>query len=169
MGNRANIQIFIYWAALGLSCGTLDLQSWLWHARSLLVACGIWSPNQGSNPGPLHWEHGVLVTGLPGKPVEPVFYNYKWNIILNHPVVHLSTLYNAVIVLESSPSCSPSLCNPTVKNRPEMQETRVRSLGREDALEKGMATHSSILAWRIPRTEEPGRLQSMRSQRVRHD
>jgi len=42
-------------------------------------------------------------------------------------------------------------------------------LGQEDPLEKGMATHSSILAWRIPRTEEPGRLQSMRSQRVRYD
>ena len=50
-----------------------------------------------------------------------------------------------------------------------MQETRVRSLGWEDPLEKGTATHSSILAWRIPWTEEPGGLQSMGSQRVRHD
>ena len=50
-----------------------------------------------------------------------------------------------------------------------MQETRVKSLGREDPLEKGIATHSSILAWRIPWTEEPGRLQSMGLQRVRHD
>ena len=50
-----------------------------------------------------------------------------------------------------------------------MWETWVRSLGREDPLEKEMATHSSILAWRIPRTEEPGGLQSMGSQRVRHD
>ena len=50
-----------------------------------------------------------------------------------------------------------------------MQETRVRSLGREDPLEKEMATHSSILAWRISRTEEPGRLQSTGSQRVGHD
>ena len=49
----------------------------------------------------------------------------------------------------------------------ELQETRVRSLGREDPLEEGMATHSSILAWRIPWTEEPGGLQSMGSQRVR--
>ena len=46
------------------------------------------------------------------------------------------------------------------KNLPAMQETRVQSLGREDPLEKEMATHSSILAWKIPRTEEPGRLQS---------
>ena len=57
----------------------------------------------------------------------------------------------------------------TVKNLPAVQETQVQSLGWEDPLEKGMATHSSILAWRIPWTEEPGRLQSMESQRVRHD
>jgi len=54
----------------------------------------------------------------------------------------------------------------TVKNLPAMQETWVRSLGQEDPLEKGMATHSSILVWRIPWTEEPDRLQSMGSQRV---
>ena len=52
---------------------------------------------------------------------------------------------------------------------PAMQETWVISLGQEDSLEKEMATHSSILAWRIPRTEEPGGLQSMGSQRVRHN
>ena len=56
-----------------------------------------------------------------------------------------------------------------VKNLPSVQETRVRSLGQEDPREKGMATHSSILAWRIPGTEEPGGLQSMGSQRVRND
>ena len=50
-----------------------------------------------------------------------------------------------------------------------MQETQVQSLGGEDPLEKEMATHSSILAWRIPGTEEPGGLQSMGLQRVRHD
>ena len=50
-----------------------------------------------------------------------------------------------------------------------MQETRVRSLGWEDPLEEEMATHSSILAWKIPWTEEPGRLQSTGSQRVGHD
>ena len=52
---------------------------------------------------------------------------------------------------------------------PAMQETWVQSLGQEDSLEKEMATHSSILAWRIQWTEEPGRLQSMGSQRVGHD
>ena len=56
-----------------------------------------------------------------------------------------------------------------VKNLPAVQETWVRSLGWEDPLEKGMATHSSNLAWRIPWTEETGGLQSMGSQRVRND
>ena len=55
-----------------------------------------------------------------------------------------------------------------VKNRPAIQETRVRSPSWEDPLEEGMATHSSILAWEIPWTEEPGRLHSMGSQRVGH-
>ena len=62
-----------------------------------------------------------------------------------------------------------SLVAQTVKNLPAMQETQVQSLGREDPLEEGMATHSSILAWRIPWTEETGRLQSTGLQRVRHD
>ena len=57
----------------------------------------------------------------------------------------------------------------TVKNLPAVQETQVQSLGWEDSPEKGMATHSSILAWKIPWTEEPGRLQSKGSQRVGHD
>ena len=57
----------------------------------------------------------------------------------------------------------------TVKNLPAMRKTWVRSLGREDFLEKEMTTHSSILAWRITWTEEPGGLQSMRSQRAGHN
>ena len=56
-----------------------------------------------------------------------------------------------------------------VKSLPAVRETRVRSLCREDPLEKEMATHSSILSWRIPWTEEPGRLQSMGLQRVGHN
>ena len=62
-----------------------------------------------------------------------------------------------------------SLMAQMVKNLPEMQETWVQSLGQEDPLEKGMATHSSILAWRIPWTEEPDGLQSIGLQRVGHD
>ena len=57
----------------------------------------------------------------------------------------------------------------TVKRLPIMQETWLQSLGRQDLLEKEMATHSSIFAWKIPWTLEPGRLQSMGSQRVGHD
>ena len=57
----------------------------------------------------------------------------------------------------------------TAKCLPAMWETRVQSLGREDPLEKEMAIHSSTIAWKIPRTEEPGRLQSMGLQRVGHD
>ena len=59
-----------------------------------------------------------------------------------------------------------SLVAQMAKNLPAMQETQVQSLGWEDTLEKGMATHSSILTWKIPWTEEPGRLQSMGLQRV---
>ena len=62
-----------------------------------------------------------------------------------------------------------SLVAQRLKRLPAMRETRVRSLGREDPLEKEMATHSSTLAWRIPWTEEPGRLQSTGLQRVGHD
>ena len=62
-----------------------------------------------------------------------------------------------------------SLVAQTVKCMPTMRETWVRSLGGEDSLEKEIATHSSTLAWKIPWTEEPGRLQSMGSQRVGHD
>ena len=62
-----------------------------------------------------------------------------------------------------------SLVAQKVRNLPEMWETLVRSLGWEDPLEKGMVTHSSILAWKVPQTEESGGLQSVGSQRVRHD
>ena len=62
-----------------------------------------------------------------------------------------------------------SLVAQMVKNLPAMQETWVQSLGPKDPLEEEMATHSSILAWRIPWIEEPSRLQSMGSQRVGHD
>ena len=62
-----------------------------------------------------------------------------------------------------------SLVAQTVKNLPALWETWIPSLGGEDPLEEGVAAHSRILAWRIPWTEEPGRLQSVQSQTVRHD
>ena len=67
------------------------------------------------------------------------------------------------------PSLRASQVARWVKNLLAMQETQLLSLGREDPLEEGMATHSSILAWRIPWIEEPGGLQSMGLQRVGHD
>ena len=62
-----------------------------------------------------------------------------------------------------------SLITQFIKNLPAVQETCVRSLGQEDPLEKEMANHSNIVAWKIPSTEEPGGLQAMGSQRVMHD
>ena len=73
------------------------------------------------------------------------------------------------ILLDLEFSSRASLVAQFLKSLPAMQETWVQSLGQEDPLEKEMASHSSILAWRIPWTEEPGRLQSMGSQRIRHN
>ena len=81
--------------------------------------------------------------------VKQLFFNYKIN--------KLKTILGALVA---------SLVAQMVKKLPSMQDTWVLSLDREDTLEKGAATHSSILAWEIPWTEEPGRLQSMGSQRV---
>ena len=67
---------------------------------------------------------------------------------------------------EGSTQTNTSLVAQMVKNLPAMQETRVQALSQEDPLEKGMATHCGIIAWRIPRTEELGKLESMGSQRV---
>ena len=79
-----------------------------------------------------------------------------------------------ILIMDSSsvwcgPTRHPSLVAQLVKNLPAVQETWVWSLAWKDPLEKEMATHSSILTWRIPWTEEPGGIQSMRSQRVGHD
>ena len=77
-------------------------------------------------------------------------------------------LKGSTILCDLSPRRA-SLVAQTVKRLPAVRETRVQSLGWEDPLEKEIATHSSTLAWKIPWTEEPGRLQSMGSQRVGHD
>ena len=74
-----------------------------------------------------------------------------------------------LFIYQSVAFTGASLVAQMVKNLPAMWETWVLSLGWEDPLEEGMAIHSSILAWRTPWTEEPGGLQSMGSQRVRHD
>ena len=74
-----------------------------------------------------------------------------------------------ILHIEFNFSLKTSLVAQMVKRLSTMRETRVRSLGWEDPLEKEMAIHSGTIAWKIPWTEEPGRLQSMGSQRVRHD
>ena len=80
---------------------------------------------------------------------------------------HLNGLW--ILAIRTMVSFGEASLVAQIRNRPAMQETQVRSQGQEDPLEKGMATHSSILAWRIPWLEEPGRLQSMESQRIGHD
>ena len=84
------------------------------------------------------------------------------------PYINSCTLVNSVNTLENicMPLMAQQVKNPAVQ---VTQETWVRSLGWDDSLEKGKATHSSILAWRIPQTEEPSGLQSVGSQRVGHN
>ena len=100
----------------------------------------------------------------------------KWNAISKHLpkctnlVQDIFYLAHRVYYKQFAPTFTRiSLVAQTVKLLPAVWETRVRSLGWEDPLEKEMATHSSNLAWKIPWTEEPGGLQSMESQRVGHD
>ena len=80
----------------------------------------------------------------------------------------LSPEITTTLLIDYTPT-QASLVAQMVKNQSSVWETQVPSLGQEDPVEKGMATHSSFLAWRIPWTEEPGRLQSMGLQRVGHD
>ena len=80
--------------------------------------------------------------------------------------VHLFSPHSCILGQSNDLCASPI---QTVKHLPRMWETQFRSLGHEDPLEKQMGTHTSILAWKIPQTEDPGRLQFMGSQRVRHD
>ena len=86
-----------------------------------------------------------------------------------HCLLHSLCLPSAGFVVSANNPWWTSLVAQIVKRLPTVQETRVPSLGWEDPLEKEMATHSSILAWKIPRTEDPGRLHSLGSQRVRHN
>ena len=71
--------------------------------------------------------------------------------------------------MEINVAIAGSLSGSVGRNPPAMQETKAQTLGQEDPLKEGMATHSSILTWGIPWTEQPGGLQTMGSQRVRHD
>ena len=90
-------------------------------------------------------------------------------VIKFHILFYQKTLLSILHLHNHLVTCTASLVAQMVKNLSEMHETWVRSLGREDTLENKTATHSSILAWRIPWTEEPGGLQATGSQRVRDD
>ena len=100
------------------------------------------------------------------------YYLYKQLAGLDNSTVYINRLFYAGHMLHLHLYLfhfKVSLLAQMVKNLPAIWETQVQSLGHEDPLEKGMAIHSSILAWRIPGTEEPGGLQSLGSQRVWHD
>ena len=106
----------------------------------------------------LHITHGLPRT-LESSGPSTTMVSYSLH-PLTLPSTELSTF---------SRTAEASLVTRMVKNLPAMQKTQVWSLDLEDPLEKGMATHSRILAWRIPRTDKPGMLQSVGSQTVRHD
>ena len=112
-------------------------------------------PTQGSNPGLPHCRRILYQLSHQGSPRI-----LEW-------VAHPMDLPDPGI--EPGRWILYQLSYQRAENLPTVQETWVRSLGREDPLEKGMKTHSSILGWEIPWTEEPGGLQSMGSQRVRHN
>ena len=124
-----------------------------------------------------HLDLGLLASRL----WENKFLLFKppslWSFVMAALSRIISTLYSSVFLVTDTQTCSLKLLlgfpgGSVVKNLPAMQETQemqVWSLGQEDPLVEDMAPHSSILAWRIPWTEEPGGRQSMGSQRVRHD
>ena len=114
---------------------------------------GIFS-SQGSNPHLLHCRWILLLLSHLRSPHTPLG---------NPPPTHTHEILLSYNKNEGFPVAQ------TVKNLPAMPETQVQSLGWEDPLENESATHSSILDWRIPWTEEPGRLQSTGSQRATHD
>ena len=118
-------------------------------------------PNQGLNPGPLHWECGVLSIGSPGTSQGSHFKSKPstgLRVSCHHTGIKIYIMVYWV-----------SLVAQMIRNLPAMREPWIQSLGQEDPLEKGMATHSSILAWRIPWTVELSGLQSMKLQKVRHN
>ena len=111
---------------------------------------------------PKYWSFSFSIS--PSNEYSEWIYIFLWSSLTNSFSSHCPscqlTLKRAIL------SDSASLVAQTVKHLPTVWETRVRSLGWEDPLEKEMATHSSTLAWKIPWKEKPGRLQSMGSQRV---
>ena len=151
------------------------------------------SPARGGHGIPLQYSYlGVPWTEEPGAPqsMGPQRVRRDWSDYAHspHPLVNTRScawpqwrqtetsdfgaekgFLQAIQAMVASALKMASLVAQTVKNPPAVQVTWVRSLGWEDPVEKEMASHSSILAWKIPWTEEPGGLQSTGSQRVQHD
>ena len=121
---------------------------------------------------PKHWSFSFSIIP-PKEHPELISFKMDWLDFLAIQGTFKSLLQHhsskASILQCSAPGAGASLVAQRLKRLPPMRETRIRSLGQEDPLEKEMATHSSILAWRIPWMEKPSRLQSMGSQRVGHD
>ena len=114
----------------------------------------------------IYWPNNRLTDESPSKYyLNTSLYMWSLSIYLIYPLDFHIQLYIERAYKEKHRWCTDIdtdiLVAPMVKNLPAMRETQVQSLGWEDPLEKGMATHSSILAWRVPRTEEPGGLQPM--------
>ena len=113
-------------------------------------------PNRGEDA----WDSVTSVKFLCPHLIPPILHCYHIELVQGVPVINLG---------EPFAKEWASLVAQMVKNPPAMRETSVQSLGPEDPLKKGMATHPSILAWRIPWTEEPGGLQSTGLQRVKRN
>ena len=112
------------------------------------------------------WWQQVIFSALHVCALSYSFWSFLVDIFLALGPFFIHVLINSLFNIWRDRT---SLVAQVVKRLPTMWETQVQSLGQEDPLENEMATHSSILAWKIPWTEEPGRLQSMGSQRVGHD
>ena len=106
-----------------------------------------------------------MIPGLGRSPGEGTGYPLQYSGLENS----MDYVVHEITESDTTERLWASLVTQRLKRLPTMRKTWVRSLGREDPLEKEMATHSSILAWKIPWTEEPGGLQSKGSQRVGHD
>ena len=132
------------------------------------MGCSSWSPRESDTTERLNFHfHFQMVKHLPTMRKTRV-QSMGWEDLLEKGMaIHSSIL--AHCPKKGLKEIWASLVAQMVKRLPGMRETWVRSLGWEDPLKKEMATHSSTLAWKIPWTEEPGRLQSMGSQRVGHD
>ena len=187
-GNGGGVYSLLQWF---VTCQSLTLlNTILLLIISLIMEKLNFSPLGGNNEIKVEKDPcGITATSLFQNEIQPPPFTHVLPSLCHPRLLHLfipksffagsSIILKSVLVSPFLTSLSylffhsfnqrASLVSQTVKNLPAMQETWIRSLGWEDTLEKGMATHSSILAWIIPWTEEPGRQQFMASQRVRHD